>query len=187
MFNLLDKLRKFLAWLWDKVIHGAVSVDDSSTKIIGTYEQIVADTLNLRDALRDLQRFQFDPMWKTRVTNVPRAIDGMNDLLFIVLHGFRDKFTLIHNAFAELVAAMEGKGPGQHFPDPGNAMGKVVAYVGDLDVAWKAFGRAYHQVTDLVTMLDDVKHRIETLDDLFLPQGSTKKTVDEHYRKRIRS
>src|SRR5262249_438618 len=114
-----------------------------------------------------------------------RAVDGMNELLFIVIHGFRDRFAEIHVAFHELVTALEGHGPGQQFPDPGNAMGKVVAYVGDLDVAWRAFGRAYHEATNLVEMIDEVKHRIETLDDLFLPQGNRKETVDAHYRKRI--
>jgi hypothetical protein len=36
-------------------------------------------------------------------------------------------------------------------------------------------------------LIDDVKRRVETLDDLFLQQGNTKKSVDRHYRKRQRS
>src|SRR5215471_11557065 len=122
--DLFDKIKKFLQWLWDKVIHGARDVDNHSTRILSTYEQIVADTLNLRNFLSDLQHFDFDPKWKTRVINVPRAVDGMNELLFIVIHGFRDRFAEIHVAFHELVTALEGHGPGQQFPDPGNAMGK---------------------------------------------------------------
>lgn len=182
--QLFDKIKAMLLKLWDLIIHGAQDVDNNSTRIIGTYEQIVADTRNLVLFLRDIPHFEFNPAWKTRVINVPRAQEGINDLLFIIINGFRDKFGEIHSAFQELVAALEGKGPGQQWPDPGNAMGKVVAYVGDLDVAWRAFGRAYHAATDLAGLVDDLKRRIETLDDLFLPQGSTKKTVDIKYRKR---
>lgn len=182
--HLLNLILDLWHKLVDLVIHGARNVDDNSTKILDTYDQIVVDTRNVVVFLRDLRSFEFDPKFKTRVISVPRAMDAINELLFIIIHGFKDKFGIIHQSFQELVAALEGHGPGQHFPDGNTAMTKVVAYVGDLDVAWKAFGRAYHEVTDLVGMVDDVKHRIETLDDLFLPQGSTKKTVDVHYRKR---
>jgi hypothetical protein len=43
-----------------------------------------------------------------------------------------------------------------------------------------------HDVLTITQMLQDLQQRLETLDDLFLPKGNPKKTVDEHYRKRQR-
>jgi hypothetical protein len=181
------------AWfqrLWQRLSHavitGAQDVDNNSTKIVSTYESIITDSLNLVVFLRDLEHFNFNPAWKTRVINVPRAGDAINELFDLLFHGLRDRFQVFHNAVLDLKNALEGQGPGQHFPDGNSAMGKVVSYVGDLDVAWRNFGIAYHSAVDLVSLVDQIKQRIETLDDLFLPQSNVKKTVDEHYRKRQR-
>jgi hypothetical protein len=168
------------------VITGARDVDDNSTRIVSTYEQIIVDSKNLVTFLHDLQHFDFNPKWKTRVINVPRAFDAINELFDLLFHGLRDRFQVLENAVTDLKNGLEGKGPGQQFPDGTSAMGKVVSYVGDIDVAWREFGTAYHAAVDLVSLVDQLKQRIETLDDLFLPQDSVKKTVDEHYRKRQR-
>ncbi len=163
-------------------------MDNNSTKVISTYEGIVADTKNLLISLQDIRHFDFNPKWKTRVINVPRAQDGVNELLDIIFHGIRTRFEELHVAVLALVLTLKGRAPIRgHLPSPNGIMEQAVEYLGDLDVAWKAFGTAYHDAVDLVGILDDVKRRIETLDDLFLPQGNTKITVDEHYRKRQRS
>ncbi len=173
--------------LWAAVFKLGESADDNSLKILSTYDGIVSDTLNLITALKDLRHFDFDPKWSSRVINVPRAMDAVNELLDILLHGIHDRFQELHVAVTALVLSLKGRPPIQgHLPDPGGTLSKVVDYVGDLDVAWKAFGRAYHDATDFVVLLDDIKRRIETLDDFFLPQGNPKKTVDSHYRQRQR-
>ena len=184
---MLNWLWQQLRHLWQIIFKTGEQMDDNSTKVISTYEAIVTDTENLIQTLRDLKHFDFDPKWNTRVISVPRAMDSVNELLDIVLHGIRDRFQELHVSVSVLVASLKGRAPIEgHLPDPGGTMARVVEYVGDLDVAWKAFGHAYHDAVDFISLIDDIKQRIETLDDLFLPQNSTKKTVDEHYRKRQR-
>ena len=176
-------LRQFRA-LTNFIYHSVLDLDNKSTKIVGTYDQIIADSLNLAQFLRDLKHFDFNPKWKSRVINVPRAADAINELFDILFHGLRDKYFTMHEAVQVLAQALEGQRPGSQFSTGEGAMNAVVIYVGNLDVAWKAFGAAYHDAVDLVGLVDDIKRRIETLDDLFLPQGNPKKTGDFHYRKR---
>jgi hypothetical protein len=184
-----------LAWLWAKlralwdiIARTGETVDDNSLKVVSTYEGIVTDTVNLINFLRDLREFDFDPKFQTRLISVPKAWDAFNELFDIIFHGIRDRFNELHVAVSALVASLKGRSPaGGHFHDPGGTLANVVDYIGDLDVAWKQFGIAYHDAVNLVELIDDVKRRLETLDDLFLPQGNPKKTVDAHYRKRQRS
>jgi hypothetical protein len=156
-----------------------------ATQQVDVFSQLEADTLNLINSVRNLEHFTFDPKWKTRVINVPRAIEGIQDVFDILIHGFRDKFAELHQAILTLRAALGNANIG-HFgsPEPQARLTKVVDWLGALYTALQAFERAYRDATEIVGMVEDVKRRIETLDDLFLPQGSTKTLVDISYRKR---
>jgi len=184
---MLNWLWTQLRRLWDAILRTGAEVDDNTTKVVSTYETIKADTLNLLKDIDDLRHFDFNPQWNTRVISVPKAADAINEIIFTIMHGFRIKFGTLHVAVDVLIAALKGKISG-HLPDPGpsGTLTRVVDYIGDLDVAWKAFGAAYHDAVDLVDTVDDIKRKIETLDVLFLPQGNPKSLVDKHYRQRQR-
>lgn len=182
MLNWLSRLWHALV---DAVFRTTAHAAESATQQVDVFTQLEADTLNLVQAVKDLKHFEFDPKWKTRVINVPRAIEGIQDIFDIVVHGFRDKFSEIHQSILTLKVALEGANIG-HFtsPEPQARLTKIVDWFGALYIALQAFEKAYHDATDIVSMVDDVKRRIETLDDLFLPQGNPKIVVDVSYRKR---
>jgi len=50
-----------------------------------------------------------------------------------------------------------------------------------------AIESAIDDLQDILTQLRQTLEDLRGLEALFLPQGSTKKTVDAHYRKRLRS
>lgn len=185
MLSWLTRLWKALV---DAVFRTTAHAAESATQQLDVFSQLEADTLNLVHAVNDLKKFHFDPKWKTRVINAPRAIEGVQDIFDIVVHGFRDKFSELHQSILTLKVALEGLQIG-HFgsPEPQARLTKITDWLGGLYVGLQAFEKAYKNVTDIATMVDDVKQRIETLDDLFLPQGNPKLVVDAHYRRRQRS
>lgn len=181
-------LRRLWIQLVDLITRQSAHAAESQQHVNSTYEQIIEDTVNLINFLRDLEHFDFNPAWKTRVINVPAAFDGINELFDIMFHGLRDRFQTLHVGVLDLLHSLEGHPPIQgHFGDPGGTVTKVVNYIGDAATAWRAFGQAYHAAVDIVSLVDDLKRRIETLDDLFLQQGNPKKTVEKNYRQRQRS
>jgi hypothetical protein len=170
-----------------RLVTGAADVDSHTLKTLDVWEQIEADTLNLSKVLHDFEEFKFDPKWTSRVILVPKAIDAIQETFDIIRFGIRDKWDVLYQSVLTLKAALFGTV--HHLPtnpDGSGIMTKIVDEIGALNVAWHAFGKAYHEATQFVEMLDEIKKKIETLDDLFLPQGRPKKTVDIHYRKRQR-
>ena len=161
------------------------SAVDSETGIFDAYFSIKDDVEAAVRTLEDFKHFDFNPAWKNRVINVPRAIDGINDVADIIVHGFKDKFIELRDVVREIVSLIgEQRGP----PEEGaGGLANVQSKLATVKLVTIRLKAAMHNVLELEQMLSDMKQRVETLEDLFLPQGSTKKTVDEHYRKRQRS
>ena len=155
--------------------------------MIETYDSIGSDVERFLASIKDLKKFDFDPKWHTRVVLVPQAIEGMQDLFDIIIHGFRDKFEDLHQALLELNDALHHKHTLRTSAGGAALVGAMVEEVGNTSTALRAFRLAFKDAVDIVAMLDDVKKRVETLDDLFLPQTNPRKYVTEKLRKRIRS
>jgi hypothetical protein len=172
----------------DAVLRTSANAAENAVKQIDVWSQLETDTLNLVNAIRDLKKFDFDPKWNSRVINVPRAVDGIQEIFDILVHGLRDKFSELYQAVLTLKAALQAQNFG-HFgdPTPQGRLTKIVDIIGSLEVALRSFATAYHDVTDLTVLIDDVKKRIETLDDLFLPQNNRRQWITVHERARIRS
>ncbi len=178
MFDWLKRLGHSISSLFLKAV-------DAETGIFDAYFSIRDDVEAAVRTLRDFEKFEMAPAWKTRVISVPRVVENVQNITDIIVHGFRDKFEELHGSIAEIVNLVgEQRGPP---PDDGaGGIADVQSKLATLKLASIRFKDAMHQVLDLITMLDDLKHQFENLESLFLPQGSTKKTVDEHYRKRQR-
>jgi hypothetical protein len=176
-------LRHLWSILVDAVLRTSAHAAESVEQHLDVYSRLETDTLNLMNAVRDLKHFEFNPKWKTRVILVPQAIQGIQEVFDIVVHGLRDKFAQLYQAIQTLKAALHAPPPS---PDPQGNLARIVNVIGQIDVALQSFEAAYRQVTELAQMIDDVKHRIETLDDLFLQQGNTRKWVTEKLRQRVR-
>ncbi len=176
-------LRRLWRLLVDAVLRTSAHAAESLEQHLDVYTLLERDTLNLIHSVRDLKHFHFDPKWKTRVILVPQAIQGIQEVFDIVVHGFRDKFSQMYQAILTLKGALHAPPPS---PDPQSAITRIVNIIGQVEVALRAFELAYKDLTDLVQMIDDVKQRIETLDDLFLQQGNSRVWVTEKLRQRVR-
>jgi hypothetical protein len=173
---------------WLKSIGSAIkrlffAAADAETGVFTAFFSIKDDVNAFVQNLSKFKAPKFDPKWKTRVINVPRAYDGITELLDIIIHGFRDKFQELTHSIETVVNVLEQSAKGQQDDGP-SGIANVQEKLTTLKLAVTDFQKAFHTALEIETMLLDVKNRIETLDDLFLPQSSSKTTVDVHYRKR---
>jgi len=158
--------------------HAYLGVGDFVSTLTNAFYSVGSD-------LRSFARFDFNPKFKTRVVSIPRAIEGGNELF----HAIKDD--LLHK-LDDVVQTVEGlKRDIQHggsLHEPGeNALQSATNFLSDIHSFLLRMGDAVTKIVEVASIITDIKNRIETLDDLFLPQGKPKTTVDAHYRKRIGS
>lgn len=183
--SLISGIGDWLRRLGRALSHLFVQAVDTETGVFDAYFSMSDDIHAFVANLRGFRRFEFDPKFKTRVINVPRAYDAINDLLDIIIHGLRDKFTELGDRVTTIKNTLE---PSHAPPEEGaGAVANVQAQLATFKLACVHLKEAFHDALEIEQMLLDVKQRLETLDDLFLPQGNPKQIVDKHYRARIRS
>jgi len=169
--------------LWQRLI----SFKDKTLSLFTDIHQLVSD---VEQVIQDIKTFEINPKWNTRVIVAPRVVERIQELYDVPIR--------ISNDIKDLVQLLREKVQPTEFK---------VEEVSDLDgvpaklakVGEKILGFATliidslvaieSMVADLADIVDAVKTTLEDLkglDALFLPQGSTKKTVDKHYRSRIK-
>jgi hypothetical protein len=181
----MSLLSKLLEWF--RKIGAALSslfgsAVNAETGVIDAYFTIRDDIEAFVKNLTAFKKFEFDPQWKTRVISLPRAWDGIWELFDIIFHGLRDKFEELQIATETVLNVLK---QAQRPPDDGpSGIANVQEKLTTFKLAVVDFQKAFHTALEIEQTLIDIKNRLETLDDLFLPQGSSKVAGDYHYRKR---
>ncbi len=134
-----------------------------------------------------IQKFKIDIHWKSRVINVPKAIDNFKSLIHDLTGGLHDKILEIAKPFETFRhdLALIAQTP----PDP--QLGKLVTsinavetFVTQLDLLVGQVDTAIQDALSLTALFDRVLQDIEHLEDLFLAQGSRRTLVTAKYWKR---
>ena len=139
---------------------------------------------NVRSEVRKIKAFKFDPKWKNRVINVPKAIDQTRDLVAEIsssvsdgLHAFKSNVQAIRGAVAAIGELKPEKGGGgvlkvlQDITDIKNFVGEVDALIKSL--------------ASFVDVLRKVTDELSSAETLFLQQGNSRKVVSEKSTIRI--
>jgi hypothetical protein len=134
-----------------------------------------------RQTIQGFVHFDFDPDFKTRVISVPRGIEGMQDLWLTIREDLLQKFLDIKDHVESVLNQIHNLPPNP----PGTPILQRTALVLSFIHALNSdLARLIREIMDLTGIVDDIRNRIETLDDLFLPSNSRKRVVDISYRKR---
>lgn len=147
---------------------------------------------NAKGQLEEFKHFDFDPQWKTKVISVPRAVHGAESLWLGIRQDLIGKMQEIVTDAEELINEIKTL-PSQFAAGSEGASGAAVA-IGKAELIVNLIHAFNTTLADLITKVFDlgptitrIKHRIETLDDLFLPQTSEKTPAADHvYRKRLK-
>jgi len=134
---------------------------------------------NTRLEIRRLKEFKFDPKWRTRVINVPAAIDkthgfvlDMSQQIESALHVLISNLRAIH--FAEEVGTISGGigGTGQ-----GHGVLKVLEDINKIKDVISLVKDFLFNLGKFVDAIRQIREELETLDTIFLPQGNRRRYI----------
>src|SRR3954454_22450398 len=104
--SLIGKLKGVLAAIlgaagrfFDSLFQAEINIVENLHRIVDAFNRTKE---SIEEEVQTLRTFRFEPKWKTRVINVPDAIDQIKKLIAKVSDGFRDKFDVIRAPIHEL-------------------------------------------------------------------------------------
>jgi phage-related minor tail protein len=156
--------------------HAYLGVGDFIKKCIAAFAEAKNDATQLKF-------FKFDPKFNTRVTTAKAAVGGFNTLWHTISVELVQKFQQVEDGVNQLVQQLRSGGSLHEAGEP--ALAAAVDKLQDVHTFLDRLGDLVTNIVNLATIIADVKHRIETLDELFLKQSKPKTSGDFHYRKRI--
>jgi hypothetical protein len=146
------------------------------------YDALIEGADQARQQFKDFSHFDFDPRFATRVISGDRAIEGAQDLWETIRGDLLDKFNNIVAEAEELpglLKSLPARGPGEPLLQH-TALVIQVIHAGNEKVA-----KLVRDVFDFTQTIDAIKQRIESLDDLFLPQTNKRIVISEKTRQRV--
>ena len=180
----LTGLYGLLPGAWTKLIE----FKNHTLSLFTDIQKLISD---VEAVIQDIKTFEVNPKWNTRVIVAPRVVERIQELYDVPIRITNDIKDLV-KLLREKVQPTEFKvedveeldGVPAKLAKAGEKILGFVTLIVDALVSIEAM------VADLEDIVDAIKTTLEDLkglDALFLPQGSTKKTVDKHYRSRIKS
>ena len=148
----------------------AERIGNSLDALCGKTDALV---LSVEKSIKDFKAFKFDPKWKTRVINVPIAIDQVRDFITKVPEDMIDKFKSLATDLRALKDSLSGEAH-QVSAEGGGGAGlvKVISWMSLLDQSFQRLDNFVDELQVIVTDIDDLVKQIESLDTLFLQQGN---------------
>jgi hypothetical protein len=136
---------------------------------------------NVGVEVKRVKNFKFDPKWSSRVINVPKAIEAIKSLIEDLTSGLADKVKTIAQPFINFKAEFEAFTAFANAPrEPGESRilagyQEIQQFINALNTLIGELDKAVESAGDLTELFDHVLNDLETLDDLFLQQGNSRK------------
>jgi len=158
----------------------AEKISDIAKKIgrIGTEIQV---------EVKKIKDFKIDVHWKSRVINVPKAVEHIRNLIDELTTGLRAKVAGLvapFKAFSSAVHAAEAEVVDPQLSKIATSVSKVEDFVTSLNILVGSIDTALDDAIQLQSLFERVLKDIQSLDEIFLPQSSTRKKVTQTYYKR---
>jgi len=167
----------------EKIVH----LKSTLESMFGKIDNIIQ---GVEHEIREIEHFQFNPHWNTRVISVPRAIEQTQQLIQVprqIADSIKDIVSLVKDKLntPEELEPDEMESDLEHIAGKlGKGCEKILGWITLIVDAVLTVDQALDDLNTIVDGLRQIREEIEHLDSLFLPQSSTKKTVDITYRKR---
>jgi hypothetical protein len=173
--DVLSAIGSFLSSFFDT---WSVSIDDFDA-IVQDYSEIKA---NLQAEIDKIQNFKLEPHLKTRVINVPRAIDAIHDLVKEVKDALTDVTDEIIAPIHDLILVWKTESAqlSQSMDKP-SGMARAASFLHSVETSIHQIRTAMDGAKDLTELATTITDQLNGLELLFLPQGNPrirlKKTI----------
>jgi hypothetical protein len=156
-------------------------LDRAYTGFSEVIDAVETAATTLKTQLDDFSHFDFDPKFATRVMNGKFAVGGAESLWDDIKSIFSVKLIQMLREAENTVQALKNIPPRA----PGEPLLQRTALIlNEIHAFNTDLAARITSLLDFTQVIDDIKHRIETLDDLFLPQSSQRTPTTLRYRKR---
>lgn len=171
-----------IARFFGSLFQAEVNIVDNLHRIVEAFDE-TKDSIERE--VQKIKEFKFDPKWKTRVISVPQAVDQIKDLVDTVVAGFKDKIAEIRAPIHDLSLIFKAEAlESQSIADQPSKLAKVGVKIDEIATMIDDLADAMESVKDMAELFEKITEDIQSLDEVFLPQGKTKQLVDVSYRKR---
>jgi len=184
--NLLKSIGGLLAGVWSYLFNSFThynTIVDSVKSIEGSFKTIKS---NFEEEVQNVKDFKFDPKWKTRVINVPKAIEAIQDLKVALFDDMKGRLQTIADPFHAF--ALLFKSESITAGDPAlavSSLAKADAKLGEVVTLLTEIDSALVEISDFQDLFDRLLNDLQTLDDLFLQQKNPRQYTTEHLRRRV--
>ena len=176
---LFGAVTRFLSTLFQTELQ----VVDNVQAIVKGFELIKANTTK---EIEKLRQFEFDPHWKSRVINVPTAIDQTRDFIQLVVSKFQDDFQKIAQPIKDFDKVFASEAAPDPLGDKPSALSKTAVKIGHIAEMIAEIRKAVDAIEDVSELFNDITDKLKGLDTLFLSQGRSQVRFTKTIRQRQR-
>lgn len=181
--NLFSSLFGAATRFFGSLFQAEANIVENLHQIVVKFDETKA---NIAAEVEKLKSFEFNPHWKSRVINVPAAIDQIRTLAETVVDAFKGKFEVLIAPIHDLSLIFKQEQVPSGTDQP-SALAKTAVKIDEISTMIAQLATAMEAVANMTEVFKTVTDQIESLDALFLSQGNAQKKQLLTIRKRIRS
>ena len=130
----------------------------------------------IEDGVQEIKDFKFDPKWKTRVINVPKAIENIHALVEEMTDDFKARLERISNpVFAFKLLFHADFSAGDHV----SGLTKTAIKMEQVALLIKELADAFEEISRFADLFNSLIGDVEDLDKLFLQQGNSRRRLTD--------
>ena len=139
---------------------------------------------NVQAEIEKIKNFSLEPHLRTRVINVPKAIEAVHDFIDLIRDDLFGKLKDVVEPIHELVLIWQTeKAQLSDTMDKPSGMARAASFLHSVETAVSQVRRAMDDAKDITQLALDITDKLNGLDLLFLQQGNprvrVKKTVSQ--------
>jgi len=176
MFTFIKGIAGILSGIWHFIFQSFTHYDQVVEDCQQIHSQVVAIKANVEREIQQIRAFKFNPRWKSRVINVPKAVEAIQNLKATVFDDFRERITKIEEPIHEFILIFKSEEISHGDPQQAvSALSKAEVKLGHIVTLLHQVRVAIEQISDFVKLFGELRDQVEGLDALFLQQGNLRR------------
>lgn len=172
MFNWIRSVINAVTGFFGRLFSAEVNVVDNITGIVANYR---TGRSQIEDGVERLKNFQFDPRWKTRVINVPIAIEAIVALYDEVFGDFKERLGQIIEPVHQLQLIFHADKEQAGLTEVPSGLSRTAVKIDEIATMIAQIKTATDTALTFTQAFDDIIINLETLDAIFLGQTNPRR------------
>jgi hypothetical protein len=158
---------------FSSIFSAEINVADNINAIVANYNRAKSE---IDDGIARIKDFELDPRWKSRVINVPLAVEHVKGLYDDVFGDFRERVGQIIEPMHQLSLIFRGESETPGLTETPSALSRTAVKVDEIATMISQIKTATDTALTFVDAFDNVIINLESLEVLFLSQSNPRRT-----------